>query len=429
MDDLIRTKIHEAFDVVSPEGDLRSRVMSSLPADDLPRNGQGSSPTHWSAGVVAVLLAIAVVAGLLYINGALSPRGGSSRKSQATNPLASNLGPVGTITVYPAPTNLANVGGLTFGPDGSLWFTAVGTSGAGNLIVRLNPNGSFSDYSVPSQFSGLGGITAGPDGSIWFTETGGATGVVATGARRGNIGKVGKITPTGVITEYSVPASETFLVGIATGPDHDLWVTDRAANKVYRVTVSGTVDAAFAIPTANSEPTSITVGPDGSLWLTESYAGKVARLTTAGAFTEFSLPNTSDVPVSIVAGPDGNLWVTESGRFGSGGPGKVAKVTTSGAFTEYTVPNLVGPAHFEEPPPGRIIVGPDKNLWFGAGDNLDMVTTSGVFTQYVIPGTGSSATYLRGIAAGPDGSIWFTAGGQPGLHAQVGRLVAVTSKP
>jgi virginiamycin B lyase len=293
----------------------------------------------------------------------------------------------------------------------------------------LTGGGIFVEYPLPTAFTNLTAITAGPDGNVWFTETGGSPGVVASDARWANVSRVGRITPSGTVSEYNVSASTTLLVGIVTGPDRNLWVTDRAANKVFRVTISGTVNA-YAMPTPNSGPNSITVGPDGNFWITESYAGKLARLTTSGVFTEFKLPTANDEPVSIVAGPDGNLWVTERGRFGGGGgPGKVAKVTTSGDFTEYVIPEKKGVVGFRQPSPGMIVVGPDNNLWFTAADNLDMVTTSGVFTQYVIGGAANnSATSLQAVTAGPGGKVWFTAGGQPGLRPWVGGLVAVPSK-
>lgn len=69
--------------------------------------------------------------------------------------------------------------------------------------------------------SGLEGITAGPDGNLWFTEQ--------------VPGKIGRITPHGVVTEFSQ--------GI----------------------------------TPNSSPLGITKGPDGNLWFAESNTGKIGR--------------------------------------------------------------------------------------------------------------------------------------------------------
>ncbi|MDQ2979946.1 MAG: hypothetical protein M3R62_12065, partial [Acidobacteriota bacterium] len=70
--------------------------------------------------------------------------------------------------------------------------------------------------------------------------------------------------------------------GIAAGPDGNIWFTEDNANKIGRVTPSGVVTE-FSIPTARSGPDSITRGSDGNLWFTEGNAGKIGRITTAGA--------------------------------------------------------------------------------------------------------------------------------------------------
>ena len=71
MDELIRARIREALEVEQPDANLRSRVLGSLPVNEhiAPRF---RSSFHWVGGFVAALLALAVVAGLLYSRGALS---------------------------------------------------------------------------------------------------------------------------------------------------------------------------------------------------------------------------------------------------------------------------------------------------------------------------------------------------------------------
>ncbi len=58
------------------------------------------------------------------------------------------------------------------------------------------------------------GITAGPDGNLWFTESGG--------------NKIGRITPSGQITEFPLPTGITkpyYPIGITAGPEGNLWFT------------------------------------------------------------------------------------------------------------------------------------------------------------------------------------------------------------
>ena len=67
----------------------------------------------------------------------------------------------------------------------------------------------------------------------------------------------------------------------------------------------------YLIPTHQSQPVGIAPGPDRNLWFTESYGNKIGRITTEGAITEFLIPTAESNPLLIAAGPDGNLWFAE----------------------------------------------------------------------------------------------------------------------
>jgi hypothetical protein len=58
-----------------------------------------------------------------------------------------------------------------------------------------------------------------------------------------------------------------------------------SANKIGRITTTGVLTE-FPVPTSNSAPTGIALGSDGNLWFTEVGANKIGRITTAGV-----LPN------------------------------------------------------------------------------------------------------------------------------------------
>ena len=68
------------------------------------------------------------------------------------------------------------------------------------------------------------------------------------------------------ITEFKVPASGV-PQGITAGPDGSLWFTLFYDNQVGRVTPKGAVTVFTLNATLNSA-TYITAGPDGALWLT-----------------------------------------------------------------------------------------------------------------------------------------------------------------
>ncbi|MGA9943501.1 MAG: hypothetical protein WBE79_10435 [Candidatus Cybelea sp.] len=55
-------------------------------------------------------------------------------------------------------------------------------------------------------------------------------------------------------------------------------------------------------------PTSMTAAPDGNLWIVDRQANLIQRITPQG--TASSFPTTSgESPGDIAVGPDGNLWV------------------------------------------------------------------------------------------------------------------------
>lgn len=79
MDELIRTKMHEALDVEQPDGGLRSRILSSLPADRRLNRAHPSSVTSMgrrtelAAGIAAVVLAAIVIGSFAYIRAVTRP--------------------------------------------------------------------------------------------------------------------------------------------------------------------------------------------------------------------------------------------------------------------------------------------------------------------------------------------------------------------
>jgi uncharacterized repeat protein (TIGR01451 family) len=264
--------------------------------------------------------------------------------------------------------------GITAGPDGNLWFVEVG----GNKVGKITTSGVVTEYKIPTTSSSPLGITTGPDGNLWFTE--------------GNGNKIGKITTSGVITEYPGSSTYSYPHDITTGPDGNLWFTEQFGSNIGKITTAGVVTE-YPIPTA-SNTWGITVGSDGNLWFTEDNDNRIGKITTSGVITEYTIPTSGSVPIGITAGPDGNLW------FAEGNGNKIGKITTAGVFTEYTVPTAGSS-------PQGITVGPDGNLWFTetGGNKIGTITISGVITEYSVP-SASSAPY--GITVGSDGNLWFT---------------------
>ena len=233
---------------------------------------------------------------------------------------------------------------------------------------------------IPTGDSGPGTITPGPDGALWFVEN--------------FANKIGRITTSGSFAEFSIPTANSGVTGITAGPDGALWFTESIGEKIERVTTTGAFTE-FPVPnTSGTALNGIVTGPDGALWFADAGANKIGRITTAGVVTGFPIPTAQSSPTGITVGPDGALWFTELAKIG--------RITTSGRVTEFTVPTPNGQ-------PGAITLGPDGTLWYAYAfaNRVGHVTTSGTFTEYTISAQAQSAV---GVAAGPDGAIWFTEG-------------------
>jgi streptogramin lyase len=145
---------------------------------------------------------------------------------------------------------------VTLGPDGAIWFTD-----RTDLIGRI-ANGAGSEFAARTT-SRPRNLTAGSDGNVWFTEDL----LAATTA-------IGRMTPSGTLTEFTLPGDDNF---ITAGPDGAIWFTDDQNNAIGRITTSGTITE-YTIPTAFAFPYGITVGPDGNIWFAERGATQIGVL-------------------------------------------------------------------------------------------------------------------------------------------------------
>jgi streptogramin lyase len=259
-----------------------------------------------------------------------------------------------TITEFPLPTANRQPAGIAAGPDGNLWFGELGASSLGTIhpggtftektglsgpalavavtssgdvwatepavreIAHLTPSGTLTQSGAPENGT-PSGIAAGGDGDIWFTQS--------------SPSKIERIAPNGTDTEYDVTNS-SLPTAIAIGPDGGAWFTESAnPGRVGQITPNGMITEHTIGLTANSDPSSITAGPDGNLWFTESASpGRIGRITPSGTITEYAAGLTpGSGPNSITAGPDGNLWFTESAN-----PSRIGRITPDGTITEYS---------------------------------------------------------------------------------------------
>ena len=251
--------------------------------------------------------------------------------------------------------------------DQNLWYTSypAGSPTLLNFVSADGGSGSIMYWgsgdggSVTSALNhSPGGITMGSGNAVWFTFPDAAEigGVAASITNQGggfyyvNAGP----SPTFALSANSKP------LGITKGPDGAAWFTENQANKIGRLqaNVDGQNHVSFsglseyALPNANSQPFRITSGSDGALWFTENNANRIGRVTTSGSFTEYPF-SSGNVGYGITLGADGAIWFAESGSAGD----KLGRVTTSGAITEVAVPTANAGVY-------GITVGPDRAIWF-----------------------------------------------------------------
>src|SRR5438552_3301183 len=87
---------------------------------------------------------------------------------------------------------------ITAGPDGNLWFTGLHHPLCGSVCGgratcggsgRITPGGVVTEFSVGISVGAVAlAITAGADGNLWFVE---------------GVSRIGRITPLGVVTEFN----------------------------------------------------------------------------------------------------------------------------------------------------------------------------------------------------------------------------------
>lgn len=240
-------------------------------------------------------------AGSVTLNIAAGPDGALWFAEQGGNAIG-RITTGGAITEFAIPTAGAGPNSIAAGADGALWFTEQ----FGNQIGRITTAGVITEFTIPTAASRPLGIAAGQDGALWFAEFNG--------------NRIGRITTGGVVTEFAVPSAGSGPFGITAGPDGALWFTEAApldaaavphGNRIGRITTTG-VTTEFTTPTTSSGPFGIATGPDGALWFTEYPVNQIGRITTAGVFSEFDVPTAGSGPSAITAGPDGALWFNES---------------------------------------------------------------------------------------------------------------------
>lgn len=169
------------------------------------------------------------------------------------------VGAGGTVVVHRGPAaqgrDFTPVG-VAVGADGNLWITDTGHNAVYRFDVRTK---AFKRFDIPTPQAQPQAVAAAADGNVWFTMF---------AARR-----VGRITPQGAITEFSLGdlggGAPKGIVGTADGT---VWITTSGRNAV-RILPDGTVQP-FACGSGLGRAI---LGPNGAPWFLDNDRGWVVE--------------------------------------------------------------------------------------------------------------------------------------------------------
>lgn len=303
---------------------------------------------------------------------------------------------------YGYPTDIA------MGGDHNMWFVDQSISHDGqNLIGRVTPAGAIQEFPIPKvpqssspyyspAYSSPRAIARGADGNIWFTDDG------SEGFEVDVPSFIGRVTPSGEITDFLIPTgtrpnqpTHSAPGSIALGADGNMWFTDDGTNSeghnlIGRITPSGAVTE-FPVSARATSPGDIALGADGNMWFTQ-YPGTVGRITPTGVVSEYLVTGIDGSAGAIAQGPDGNMWFGE-------GTGTMGRITSAGAATVFSRPEG------ENIPIFSLVQGVEGELWYPAGANrVARLTIPIAPTLLQVPVLSGSAT--QGAALSVTEGVW-----------------------
>ena len=319
---------------------------------------------HRSGRILGIGLLIAAVAGCSY------RRCGDQEGAGCEAPGTSGSGGIGT--------NDAGTSGR-------------GGGGAGGVAGTGAGRGGTSGANGVAGISGAAGRGGASGGGLAGSGGGGGVGDAPCATICSSNAYCDKGTCKSRITEFDLPTANAGPHFITAGPDGNLWFTEYGAGKIGRITPSGLITE-FDAP-SGAGPTTIAAGPDGNVWYLDENLPLLGRVQPNGTIVTFPVPRSdavADPPGFITSGPDGNLWFTDARRT------SVYRSTSGGGCQRDTGPQRHGGTRRNHQRSRR------KYLGVGAAEVV-RISPGGTTARFRNP-----ETYLRTITAGPDGNLWFT---------------------
>jgi virginiamycin B lyase len=284
---------------------------------------------------------------------------------------------------------------LAVGPDGNIWFagTKYGPGFAVDVVGRSTPDGQITEFTLPARSEaelGISSITAGRDGYLYFTEP--------------NANQLGRVDASGKISEEPLPNPGSRPRAITAAPDGSLWFSEEGADRVghFIPTVGLLRERQLGL---GARPTGIAARADGTIWIAEPGLQGFAMVTVAGG-SEFKIPFPDAAPDDVAPGPEGNVWFTEEG-----GPwlGRVtAAAQTSGRFERLDVSARRGTS--------LLAFGPAGDFWYTTGSRIGSASPD-YWSSDIACLVGGCDLTPAALVAGPEGSLWYSTAPAPGADS------------
>lgn len=275
----------------------------------------------------------------------------------------------------------------------NLWFTNANTS----FIAKMTTKGKVTKYRSSIQGAYFTPIVKGSDGRVWFA---------------GNTRSIHAMTTDGKETIYPIPSNPTLVESMVLGPDKNVWFTtweDNHNGVIGKITPSGKVTEYRM--TRSGYARGLTVGSDGRVWFAAKFGA--GAISTKGEIKYIdAYEGWSNTPWSIARGAKGYVWLL--GHDGSTG-GRLIRVDMNGKTKDFT--NSTTKKAF------RLFSGPNGTVWFSDhyGGVITRINSKGSFKRFAAPSdlvNSYGITFLKG-------NVWVSYASplKNGATASAGKIV------
>ena len=304
---------------------------------------------------------------------------------------AAQAAPLGGLKQYRVPTDNGQPRYITPGSDGNLWFTegnevftpGPDPDGGGTFhrnVGRITPTGEITEFRIddgigPTQcFCLLNDIVQGPGGVLYFTT---------------NNPGLGRITTSGEVLPFVAPDNTGANGSGIAAHGSDIWYADFNSDSLWRYDTTTGNFTQFPVP----EPSDVAVDEDGIVWFAATSDQAIGRLDPVTGNVTLTQTDTL-VPRAIAVAADGDVWF--SARFVPQGVGELDPDTNN--VREFPLT--------DNPGPQDIAAAPDGSVWFSqtTKGNIARITDAGVVTE----GKVVKNSEPFGITVRPNGDPWYT---------------------